>query len=199
MPQWGVQLVIGKLLTDDEFRRRFERRPECLARLRERGIDLSDTEIAAIVEADPRVWSTMADLIDYRLRNIRLPSNLSRQRGQRSLTQNEQHVLRGVFDGLTNKQIAVRLGVSEGAVKARLQHLFRKTHVRTRAQLVRVAIEHSLALRREDDDQTIRHRVHVSLDRVGCRTRPDGPHLVRSAQSVSGDQSDAASGTHRDR
>src|SRR5262249_60260696 len=75
MPQLGVQLVIGKLLTDDEFRRRFERRPECLARLRERGIDLSDTEIAALVEADPGVWSTMAALIDQRLRKGRLPSN----------------------------------------------------------------------------------------------------------------------------
>ena len=199
MPQLGVQLVIGKLLTDDEFRRRFERRPECLARLRDRGIDLSDAEIAALVEADPRVWSTMAALIDQRLRNTRLPSTVSRPRGQRSLTRREQHVLRGVFDGLTNKQIAARLGVSEGAVKARLQHVFRKTHVRTRAQLVRVAIERSLAIRRENDDQPIRDRAHIGLDRVGRRVRTDGFHLVASPQPVSRDESDAAGGTHRDR
>lgn len=145
MSQWGVQIVIGKLLTDDQFRRRFEqRRRECLADLRELGIDLNEGEIAALVDADPRVWSTMAMWIDRRLRNGRLQPEMQGKRVQRPLTQREQHVLRGVFEGLTNKQIASNLGVSEGAVKATIQHLFRKTHVRTRAQLVRVAIEGSL-------------------------------------------------------
>jgi len=142
MSQWCVQLVIGKLLTDDEFRRRFEqRRGKCLAGLRERGIDLDDTEIAALVDADPRVWSKMAARIDRRLQNSRLRPELHSREEQRPLTQREQHVFRGVFDGLSNKQIATDIGVSEGAVKATLQHLFRKSHVRTRVQLVRVAIE----------------------------------------------------------
>jgi FixJ family two-component response regulator len=44
-----------------------------------------------------------------------------------------------------HKQIATDIGVSEGAVKATLQHLFRKTHVRTRAQLVRIVIEGSFS------------------------------------------------------
>jgi len=145
MSQWGVQIVIGKLLTDDQFRQRFEqRRRECLAGMRELGIDLNEGEITALVEADPRVWSTMATLIDRRLQNGRLQPDMRGKRVQRPLTQREQHVLRGVFEGLTNKQIAADIGVSEGAVKATLQHLFRKAHVRTRAQLVRVAIEGSL-------------------------------------------------------
>jgi DNA-binding NarL/FixJ family response regulator len=145
MSQWGVQLAIGKLLTDEEFRRRFEqRRRECLTGLRERGVDLNDAEIAALVEADPRVWSTMAERIDRRLQDGRVRPEPQGQPAHRPLTEREQHVLRGVFEGLTNKQIAADIGVSEGAVKATLQHLFRKTRVRTRAQLVRVAIEGSL-------------------------------------------------------
>jgi len=60
------------------------------------------------------------------------------------LTLREQQVLRCVFEGLINKQIAARIGVSQSSVKATLQQLFEKTGVRTRSQLVRFAIERSL-------------------------------------------------------
>jgi DNA-binding NarL/FixJ family response regulator len=63
------------------------------------------------------------------------------------LTEREQQVLQGIFEGLSNKEIAGRLSVSEGAVKATLQQLFQKTHVRTRSQLVRIALEESLGTR----------------------------------------------------
>lgn len=56
-------------------------------------------------------------------------------------TERERQVLHGVFEGLTNKELADRLRVSEGAVKGVLQQLFHKTGVRTRSQLVRVALE----------------------------------------------------------
>lgn len=57
-------------------------------------------------------------------------------------TERDRQVLRGVFEGLANKEIAERLHVSESAIKASLQQLFSKTGVRTRSQLVRVALEH---------------------------------------------------------
>jgi two-component system nitrate/nitrite response regulator NarL len=57
------------------------------------------------------------------------------------LTERERQILSLVFEGLANKQIADRLQVSEAAVKASLQQLFAKTGVRTRSQLVRVALE----------------------------------------------------------
>ena len=60
------------------------------------------------------------------------------------LTQRELQVLRSVFEGLTNKEIAHKIGASQSSVKATLQRLFEKTGVRTRAQLVRIAIERSL-------------------------------------------------------
>ena len=53
----------------------------------------------------------------------------------------QRKVLRFVLEGLSNKQIAWRLQISESYVKAILQSLFQKTGVRTRGQLVRVAVE----------------------------------------------------------
>ena len=51
-------------------------------------------------------------------------------------------VLRLLVQGLINKEIAAHLRVSESAVKNTMQQLFAKTMVRTRSQLVRVAVEH---------------------------------------------------------
>ena len=59
----------------------------------------------------------------------------------RALTDRQRKVLRFIFDGLANKEIAAQLQVSESAVKASIQELFLKAGVRTRSQLVRVAIE----------------------------------------------------------
>jgi two-component system nitrate/nitrite response regulator NarL len=57
------------------------------------------------------------------------------------LTERDRQVLGAVLEGLSNKEIAQLLGVSESAVKSSLQQLFAKTGVRTRSQLVRVALE----------------------------------------------------------
>jgi|SRR5579871_42781 len=57
------------------------------------------------------------------------------------LTQLEQTVLRGIFEGQTNKEIAGGLETSESAVKSTIQRLFTKLGARTRSQLVRIAIE----------------------------------------------------------
>jgi two-component system, NarL family, nitrate/nitrite response regulator NarL len=53
----------------------------------------------------------------------------------------QRRVMRFVLEGLSNKEIAWRLQISESYVKAILQSLFQKTGVRTRGQLVRVAVE----------------------------------------------------------
>lgn len=60
---------------------------------------------------------------------------------RKPLTARERQVLQGVFEGLSNKEIAERVGISEASVKSALQQLFLKTSVRTRSQLVRVALE----------------------------------------------------------
>jgi len=60
---------------------------------------------------------------------------------QQQFTDRERQVLSHLFQGLLNKEIADRVGVSEGSIKATLQQLFAKTGVRTRSQLVRIALE----------------------------------------------------------
>ena len=66
----------------------------------------------------------------------------TRQAPVTRFTQREQEVLSFVFEGLANKEIATRIGVSESSVKSTLQQLFSKTGVRTRSQLVRIVLEH---------------------------------------------------------
>jgi PAS domain S-box-containing protein len=58
-----------------------------------------------------------------------------------ALNNREMEVLRLLVQGLANKEIAARMEISESTVKNTLQQLFGKTNVRTRAQLVRVALE----------------------------------------------------------
>jgi two-component system nitrate/nitrite response regulator NarL len=57
------------------------------------------------------------------------------------LTDRELAVVRRLLRGLGNKEIGGELGVSEASVKATLQGLFDKSGVRTRSQLVKVALE----------------------------------------------------------
>src|ERR1700744_1800911 len=58
-----------------------------------------------------------------------------------TLTERDRTVLRGILQGWTNRQIAGKLEISEGAVKASVRHVCEKLNVRTRSQLVKVALE----------------------------------------------------------
>ena len=65
----------------------------------------------------------------------------SENNGLPALNTREMDVLRLLVQGFANKEIAARMEISESTVKNTLQQLFGKTNVRTRAQLVRVALE----------------------------------------------------------
>ncbi len=56
-------------------------------------------------------------------------------------SERQLRVLRFVVEGLSNKEIAWRMEISESYVKALLQRLFQITGVRTRGQLVRITFE----------------------------------------------------------
>jgi two-component system nitrate/nitrite response regulator NarL len=57
------------------------------------------------------------------------------------LTPRDKAVVGAVLHGLTNREIALKLAISEGAIKASLRHVCAKLGVRTRSQLVKVALE----------------------------------------------------------
>ena len=68
-----IEMLIGRLITDEQFRADFLRRPETtLVSLRERGLDLSPTEIAALVNTDQTLWTHAADVLDPRLQKTSL-------------------------------------------------------------------------------------------------------------------------------
>ena len=80
--------------------------------------------------------------LDQRYLKVLLKESRPRWRTARPQAQRrEREVLRSLLKGLANKEIAVGLRISESSVKATLQQLFLKTGVRTRSQLVRVALE----------------------------------------------------------
>jgi DNA-binding NarL/FixJ family response regulator len=68
-------------------------------------------------------------------------SALPERRVQEQLTAREAHVLRGVLEGKSNKEIGAQLELTESSIKAVLQKLFERAGVRSRSQLVRYAIE----------------------------------------------------------
>ena len=73
MTQRSIEMVIGRLVTDEEFRATFLRDPhEALAQLLERGTHLTHAEIAALVAMDTEFWDRVADEIDPRLQKANL-------------------------------------------------------------------------------------------------------------------------------
>jgi DNA-binding NarL/FixJ family response regulator len=62
---------------------------------------------------------------------------------RRKLTDRECLVLNSASEGLSTREIAAALNLTEGSVKSALQQIFLKTGVHKRSQLVRVALEWS--------------------------------------------------------
>ena len=57
------------------------------------------------------------------------------------LTHRQATVLRLIYEGLSNKEISGRIGVSSSSIKASIQQLFKRIGVRSRSQLVREALQ----------------------------------------------------------
>ncbi|MFD9034743.1 response regulator [Streptomyces sp. NPDC059567] len=64
--------------------------------------------------------------------------------GPDGLTEREAEVLGLVADGLSNQEVARRLGISTATVKTHINNLFAKIGVRDRVQAVRYAYQHGL-------------------------------------------------------
>jgi PAS domain S-box-containing protein len=88
----------------------------------------------------PKLAAIIADVTEE-TSSVGSESSLAHHQARVPLNSREVEVLRLVVQGLANKEIAVRLKISESAVKNTLQQLFAKAGVRTRSQLVRVALE----------------------------------------------------------
>ena len=89
----------------------------------------------------PKLAAIIADVTEERNATPDSTSVVSNHLDRTPLNSRESDVLRLLVQGLANKEIASRLTVSESVVKNTIQQLFSKTQVRTRSQLVRVALE----------------------------------------------------------
>jgi hypothetical protein len=70
MTQRSIEVVVGRLVTDEAFREAYLRNPpQMLTNLVERGLHLSYAEITALIATDPALWRVVAGQIDSRLRN----------------------------------------------------------------------------------------------------------------------------------
>jgi putative intracellular protease/amidase len=73
MSQKAIEVVIGRLVTDEPFRTRFETDPRAtLATAGEAGLELTVAETSALLNTDPTLWGDVAGGIDPRLQRVRL-------------------------------------------------------------------------------------------------------------------------------
>jgi two-component system nitrate/nitrite response regulator NarL len=130
----GRVLIVTAWVSDTEAKR--------LLRQGVAGIFSKDSPLDALAESI-RLIQGGAMCVDRRYRNLSAaePAAESAGAGLR-FNERQRKVLRFVLEGLSNKVIAAHLHISESYVKALIQSLFKKTGVRTRGQLVRVALEH---------------------------------------------------------
>jgi two-component system, LuxR family, sensor kinase FixL len=89
----------------------------------------------------PKLAAIVADVSEEQADPSSVGAASLDQKERPSLNERELGVLRLVVQGFANKEIAGHMNISESAVKNTLQQLFGKTEVRTRSQLVRVALE----------------------------------------------------------
>jgi two-component system, NarL family, nitrate/nitrite response regulator NarL len=86
---------------------------------------------------DQRIIRLLAEqLVDY--------PTADEQKASGGLEDRERNVLMGILDGRSNRKIGDKMGLSESRVKNIVQRLFLKAGVKTRSQLVRLALEGSL-------------------------------------------------------
>ncbi len=125
----GRVLVVTAWVSDTEARR--------LLRQGVSGIFLKERPLADLTGAIQAV-AAGSSWVDPDLSGVK---DARPSEGAPIFSDRQRKVLRFVLEGLSNKEIAWRLQISESYVKAILQSLFQKTGVRTRGQLVRVAFE----------------------------------------------------------
>ena len=71
MSQKSVEVVIGRLATDEALRRRFFANPAgTLESLRHQGLDLNPGEIEALLEMPVALWTVLASWVHPRLQKV---------------------------------------------------------------------------------------------------------------------------------
>lgn len=78
----SIEILIGRLVTDEQFRAAFRRDPRtALADASAWGLELSRAEVAALFDTDRTLWDRVAEELDDRLQkaSLRLPMEKEEQ------------------------------------------------------------------------------------------------------------------------
>ena len=129
----GVRTVILTAGVEEEERARAFRLGARGILLKDAATDLLFDGIRAVMRGDYWLWRTSASAAE----TMATPP---RPRNAVSLTPREQDVLRGIVDGCSNREIAIRLGISEDTIKHHVSSLFDKTGASTRVELALFAV-----------------------------------------------------------
>jgi DNA-binding NarL/FixJ family response regulator len=97
-----------------------------------------------------QVWAN-SEQLQYLVEIVtQVPSLLMvNARGEKLLTPREEQVVALVADGLSNREVARELGLSEHTVKKYLFHIFDKLGISSRVELVLYAVSHGGARQAE--------------------------------------------------
>lgn len=114
------------------------------------GIILKDAAAQLLIKAlrsimGGQYWvgrESVGDLVQY-LRRISSPAPIGRE-GSPALTAREREILSAVVTGLTNRETAEKLAISEDTVKHHLSRIFDKVGVSHRLELAMYAVNHGL-------------------------------------------------------
>jgi DNA-binding NarL/FixJ family response regulator len=88
---------------------------------------------------------------------LRLLQEFSRKKFDKRVTQitgREQDILECVTSGMSNREISVKLSITENTVKNHLRNIMQKLHMENRVQLARYAYEQGWVSRSSSDEGT---------------------------------------------
>ena len=105
-------------------------------------------EVVAVAASDSHLPpSAEVVLVAHAMEDSLAPAQRTRDNGVGTvLTNREREILALLADGLANKQIAARLGISKNTVKTHLELLFDKLGVSSRAEAVATGVRRGLLL-----------------------------------------------------
>jgi DNA-binding NarL/FixJ family response regulator len=131
-----------------------------------------------------QVWANSAQLHQVleefsRRASVQVVSNM----GQALLTRREEEIVHLVEDGLTNRQVAVKLGLSEHTVRNNLFRIYEKLGVSTRVELALYSMRHS-RLAQVDENGVQRRDSRVRTRKKDPLTEIEGLGNVSSRLSA---------------
>ncbi len=99
---------------------------------------------------------------------------------QKGLSNREAEVAELVSKGLSNKEVANRLFVTEKTVKFHLTNIYKKMHVKSRAQLIVWCLPHMGFVESSNSPQQINNNTGTAQTNSGIDSIPAGNSTVSS-------------------